>query len=137
MLSDDSYFLHWHKIVLVEEKPFPQWRYINCIWTIYIFWYFVSLSQYTFTIIQYQFFQNTFKNHYILQLISVWKTITVWDVSNLSWILLIFTDFELLAKRGEKFICFTLFRNFKELFISQQPDIRFDGGSPSCSILNG
>ena len=32
-------------------------------------------------------------------------------------------DFELQAKRGEKFLCFTLFLNFKELSISPQPDV--------------
>ena len=36
-----------------------------------------------------------------------------WDVRNI--------DFELQAKRGDKF--FTLFLNFKELFISLQPDV--------------
>ena len=30
-------------------------------------------------------------------------------------------DFELQVKRGDKFICFTLFLNFTELFISLQP----------------
>ena len=32
-------------------------------------------------------------------------------------------DFELQAKRGDKFLCFTLFLNFSELFISLQPHI--------------
>ena len=37
-------------------------------------------------------------------------------------------DFELWAKRGDKFLCFTLFRNFKELFISLQPDVQLSWG---------
>ena len=32
-------------------------------------------------------------------------------------------DFELQAKSGDEFLCFTLFRKFKELFISLQPDV--------------
>ena len=37
-------------------------------------------------------------------------------------------DFELQTKRGTKFLCFTLFFNFKELFISLQPDVRLRRG---------
>ena len=33
-------------------------------------------------------------------------------------------DFELQAKRGDKFFCFTLFFNFKKMFVSLQPDVR-------------
>ena len=33
------------------------------------------------------------------------------------------TDFELQAERGDKFLCFTLFGNFKEVSISLQPDV--------------
>ena len=33
-------------------------------------------------------------------------------------------DFELQAKKGDKFLCFTLFFEFIELFISLQPDVR-------------
>ena len=33
-------------------------------------------------------------------------------------------DFELQAKRGDKFLSFTLFLNLKELFITLQPDVR-------------
>ena len=33
-------------------------------------------------------------------------------------------DFELQAKRGDKFLCFTLFLNFTELSISLHPDVR-------------
>ena len=32
--------------------------------------------------------------------------------------------FQLQAKRSDRFLCFTLFRNFKELHISLQPDVR-------------
>ena len=47
-------------------------------------------------------------------------------------------DFELQAKTGDKFLCFTLFLNVKKLFISLQPDawLRWGLGS-MCSILNG
>ena len=52
-----------------------------------------------------------------------------WDVGNI--------DYELQAKRGDKFLCFTLFLNFTELFISLQPDVRLRWGlDPKCSILN-
>ena len=34
------------------------------------------------------------------------------------------TDFALQAQRNDKFLCFTLFLNFKELFISLQPDVQ-------------
>ena len=37
------------------------------------------------------------------------------------------TDFELQAKRGDKFFCFTLFE-FKELFISLQLDVQLRWG---------
>ena len=37
-------------------------------------------------------------------------------------------DFELQAKRGGKFLCFTLFLNFTKLFISLQPDVRLRWG---------
>ena len=37
-------------------------------------------------------------------------------------------DFELQAKRGVKFLCFTLFLNFTELFISLQPFVRLRWG---------
>ena len=33
-------------------------------------------------------------------------------------------DFEVQTKRGDKFLCFTLFLNFKELFLFLQPDVR-------------
>ena len=36
--------------------------------------------------------------------------------------------FELQAKRGDKFLCFTLFLNFTELLICPQPDIRLKWG---------
>ena len=39
----------------------------------------------------------------------------------MSWMSLI--DFELQAKRGDKFLCLTLFRNFQELFIPLQPHV--------------
>ena len=46
-------------------------------------------------------------------------------------------DFQLKAKRGDKFLCFTLFLNFKELFISLQPDVRLRLGFESkCSSFN-
>ena len=32
-------------------------------------------------------------------------------------------NFEFQAKRGDKFLCFTLFLNFTELFVSLQPDV--------------
>ena len=32
-------------------------------------------------------------------------------------------DFELQAKRGNKFLCFALFFEVKELFISPEPDV--------------
>ena len=32
------------------------------------------------------------------------------------------------TKRGEKFLCFTMFLNIKELFISLQPDVRLRWG---------
>ena len=38
-------------------------------------------------------------------------------------------DFELQAKSGDKFLCFTLFLNFSELFISLQPYVRLRWGS--------
>ena len=37
-------------------------------------------------------------------------------------------DFDLYAKRGDKFFCFTLYRNLKELFISLQPDVQLRWG---------
>ena len=37
-------------------------------------------------------------------------------------------DFELLAKRGDKFLCFALFFEIKELFISLQPDAQLRWG---------
>ena len=37
-------------------------------------------------------------------------------------------DFELQAKRGDKFLCFTLFFNFNELFVSLQPDVQLRWG---------
>ena len=33
-------------------------------------------------------------------------------------------DYELHAKRGDRFLCFTLFLNLRELVISVQPDVR-------------
>ena len=42
------------------------------------------------------------------------------DVSNINIVLQ--------AKRGDKFLCFTLFRNFIEFLISLQPDIQFRWG---------
>ena len=37
-------------------------------------------------------------------------------------------DFELQAKRGDKFLCFALFFEIKELFISLQPDVQLRWG---------
>ena len=37
-------------------------------------------------------------------------------------------DFEIQAKIVDKLLCFTLFLNFTELFISLQPDVRFRWG---------
>ena len=48
-------------------------------------------------------------------------------------------DFGLQTERGDKFLYFILFRNFKEFFKSVQPDVRLiemEFGS-KCSILNG
>ena len=38
------------------------------------------------------------------------------------------TDFELQAKRGDKFLCFTLLLNLKEMFISLQPNVQLRWG---------
>ena len=38
------------------------------------------------------------------------------------------TDFELQAERGNKFLCFTLFLNLAELFITLQPDVQLKWG---------
>ena len=47
-------------------------------------------------------------------------------------------NFELQVKRGDKLLCFTLFRNFKELSVSLQPDVRpWLGFGSKCCILNG
>ena len=35
-------------------------------------------------------------------------------------------DFELQAKKGDKFLSFSLFLNFQELIISLQPDVQLD-----------
>ena len=37
-------------------------------------------------------------------------------------------DFELQTKTGDKFLYFTLFLSFKELFISLKPDVRLRWG---------
>ena len=37
-------------------------------------------------------------------------------------------EFELQAYTGDKFLCFTLFLNFKEWFISPQPGVRLKRG---------
>ena len=37
-------------------------------------------------------------------------------------------DFDSYAKKGDKFLCFTLYRNLKELFISLQPDVQLRWG---------
>ena len=39
-----------------------------------------------------------------------------------------YINFEIQAWRGDKFLCFTLFLSFKELFISPQPDVRLRWG---------
>ena len=38
-------------------------------------------------------------------------------------------NFDLQNKRGDKCVCFSLFLNVKELFISLQPDVRLSWGS--------
>ena len=38
------------------------------------------------------------------------------------------TDFELQAKRGDKFLCFILLLNLKEMFISLQPNVQLRWG---------
>ena len=55
-----------------------------------------------------------------------------WNESNVGNV-----NFEVDAKRSCKFLCFTLFKNFKELFVSLQPDVNWEGGLGSkYSILN-
>ena len=49
-------------------------------------------------------------------------------------------DFEFQAKRGDRFLCFTMFLIFEMLFMSLQADVRLRdhmGFGSNCSISKG